>query len=395
MCGEHWSQCRVCAPVEGSSPHVRGALVSSFIKTIQCGIIPACAGSTLGMGNWCRFRWDHPRMYGEHKSMAFCVGTLRGSSPHVRGALVWSCPYCGHSGIIPACAGSTRYSTTGKQGRRDHPRMCGEHGGVNNYNNPTLGSSPHVRGAHAMTGEKTQVYGIIPACAGSTRPNLDCPRLWGGSSPHVRGARQPAAGRVQAGGIIPACAGSTSMNGLMTCPRRDHPRMCGEHHAVSSGPHPAGDHPRMCGEHLSFMAFLMVSAGSSPHVRGARHHLHKIATRHGIIPACAGSTFNASFGALQNRDHPRMCGEHAQGQWAAEVRVGLSPHVRGAHRRQPQLRQRAGIIPACAGSTCWSRSTSRTVRDHPRMCGEHCRTAVSDHRNRGSSPHVRGAHRLG
>ena len=242
------------------------------------------------MGNWCRFRWDHPRMCGEHKSMAFCVGTLRGSSPHVRGALVWSCPYCGHSGIIPACAGSTRYSTTGKQGRRDHPRMCGEHGGVNNYNNPTLGSSPHVRGA-----------------------------------------RQPAAGRVQAGGIIPACAGSTSMNGLMTCPRRDH--------------------PRMCGEHLSFMAFLMVSAGSSPHVRGARHHLHKIATRHGIIPACAGSTFNASFGALQNRDHPRMCGEHAQGQWAAEVRVGLSPHVRGAHRRQPQLRQRAGIIPACAGST--------------------------------------------
>ena len=174
----------------------------------EIGIIPACAGSTLGMGNWCRFRWDHPRMCGEHKSMAFCVGTLRGSSPHVRGALVWSCPYCGHSGIIPACAGSTRYSTTGKQGRRDHPRMCGEHGGVNNYNNPTLGSSPHVRGAHAMTGEKTQVYGIIPACAGSTRPNLDCPRLWGdhprmygehdnqqpdayrpvGSSPHVRGA---------------------------------------------------------------------------------------------------------------------------------------------------------------------------------------------------------------
>ena len=224
--------------------------------------------------------------------MAFCVGTLRGSSPHVRGALVWSCPYCGHSGIIPACAGSTRYSTTGKQGRRDHPRMCGEH------------------------------------------------------------------------------------------------------HAVSSGPHPAGDHPRMCGEHLSFMAFLMVSAGSSPHVRGARHHLHKIATRHGIIPACAGSTFNASFGALQNRDHPRMCGEHAQGQWAAEVRVGLSPHVRGAHRRQPQLRQRAGIIPACAGSTCWSRSTSRTVRDHPRMCGEHFDAGDLEVHVGGSSPHVRGAPRV-
>ena len=168
MCGEHRICCQSCKISTGSSPHVRGALVQDFLQGLSTGIIPACAGSTLGMGNWCRFRWDHPRMCGEHKSMAFCVGTLRGSSPHVRGALVWSCPYCGHSGIIPACAGSTRYSTTGKQGRRDHPRMCGEHGGVNNYNNPTLGSSPHVRGAHAMTGEKTQVYGIIPACAGST-----------------------------------------------------------------------------------------------------------------------------------------------------------------------------------------------------------------------------------
>ena len=168
MCGEHWSQCRVCAPVEGSSPHVRGALVSSFIKTIQCGIIPACAGSTLGMGNWCRFRWDHPRMCGEHKSMAFCVGTLRGSSPHVRGALVWSCPYCGHSGIIPACAGSTRYSTTGKQGRRDHPRMCGEHLCTRTRTASSAGSSPHVRGAQRGQFGILRLAGIIPACAGST-----------------------------------------------------------------------------------------------------------------------------------------------------------------------------------------------------------------------------------
>ena len=188
MCGEHTCCVTAKSWAMGSSPHVRGALVTMPGMRSGRGIIPACAGSTLGMGNWCRFRWDHPRMCGEHKSMAFCVGTLRGSSPHVRGALVWSCPYCGHSGIIPACAGSTRYSTTGKQGRRDHPRMCGEHGGVNNYNNPTLGSSPHVRGAHAMTGEKTQVYGIIPACAGST------------------------------------CHDRRENAGV-----RDHPRMCGEH----------------------------------------------------------------------------------------------------------------------------------------------------------------------
>ena len=233
----------------GSSPHVRGALWPRVSGRASIGIIPACAGSTLGMGNWCRFRWDHPRMCGEHKSMAFCVGTLRGSSPHVRGALVWSCPYCGHSGIIPACAGSTRYSTTGKQGRRDHPRMCGEHGGVNNYNNPTLGSSPHVRGAHVRTL-------IVPAC----------------------------------GGIIPACTGSTTTSSRTRTGRWDHPRMCGEHFdewiddmsATGSSPHVRG--APCC------LVRTTPSWGSSPHVRGA--HLDRRLPRResGIIPACAGST---------------------------------------------------------------------------------------------------------
>ena len=148
MCGEHWSQCRVCAPVEGSSPHVRGALVSSFIKTIQCGIIPACAGSTLGMGNWCRFRWDHPRMCGEHKSMAFCVGTLRGSSPHVRGARGCQQLQQSYLGIIPACAGSTCHDRRENAGVRDHPRMCGEHVSSSPQRRMPSGSSPHVRGAH-------------------------------------------------------------------------------------------------------------------------------------------------------------------------------------------------------------------------------------------------------
>ena len=79
------------------------------------------------MGNWCRFRWDHPRMCGEHKSMAFCVGTLRGSSPHVRGAPDIRPLASKGDGIIPACAGSTGVSTTTTILPWDHPRMYGEH----------------------------------------------------------------------------------------------------------------------------------------------------------------------------------------------------------------------------------------------------------------------------
>ena len=217
--------------------------------------------------------------------------------------------------------------------------MCGEHGGVNNYNNPTLGSSPHVRGAHAMTGEKTQVYGIIPACAGSTRPNLDCPRLWGdhprmcgehgtpfssslslmGSSPHVRGARRDMDPVQPAAGIIPACAGSTTGS-----PGRAHSRR---------------DHPRMCGEHTKELAIGECTVGSSPHVRGARHSSHGY--------------------ARFNRDHPRMCGEH-QCMFPGQVpRRGSSPHVRGALQLRGSRTDARGIIPACAGST--SRPSAATT----------------------------------
>ena len=79
--------------------------------------------------------------------MAFCVGTLRGSSPHVRGAHVWSCPYCGHSGIIPACAGSTRPNLDCPRLWGDHPRMYGEHDNQQPDAYRPVGSSPHVRGA--------------------------------------------------------------------------------------------------------------------------------------------------------------------------------------------------------------------------------------------------------
>ena len=196
------------------------------------------------------------------------------------------------AGIIPACAGSTRLVLPLLRTFRDHPRMCGEHGGVNNYNNPTLGSSPHVRGAHAMTGEKTQVYGIIPACAGSTRPNLDCPRLWG-----------------------------------------DHPRMCGEHFdewiddmsATGSSPHVRG--APCC------LVRTTPSWGSSPHVRGAPVVHGLLDGLGGIIPACAGSTTPPAQDRHATRDHPRMCGEHIQRVLRRIAEQGSSPHVRGARSR--------------------------------------------------------------
>ena len=174
----------------GSSPHTRGA--------------PRTCGSV-------RFRRrDHPRIRGEHchivahglvhvriipayagstMSIARCVGTFRGSSPHTRGALGVSDVRYECTGIIPAYAGSTisatspsiatRGSSPHTRGARireevqgqlskDHPRIRGE----------------HQRDRH-LDGERDR---IIPAYAGSTVRGLPLTECSMGSSPHTRGA---------------------------------------------------------------------------------------------------------------------------------------------------------------------------------------------------------------
>ena len=194
----------------------------------QSGIIPACAGSTAlisinspvsrdhprmcGEHAW-RFECflthgDHPRMCGEHQRGVRDPRTALGSSPHVRGARLERDENPSGSGIIPACAGSTDRVGAAGSLVGDHPRMCGEHITPNPFANAVLGSSPHVRGA--------LIQGIV----------LHCPL-----------------------GIIPACAGSTASAATASDPRRDHPRMCGEHLVD-------GDRNRL-------------GRGSSPHVRGA------------------------------------------------------------------------------------------------------------------------------
>ena len=200
---------------------------------------------------------------------------------------------------------------------------------------------------------------------------VGCHDVKAGSSPHVRGARGLLLPRGIVLGIIPACAGSTSyLAAIFHLPR---------------------DHPRMCGEHRNIIACICVSLGSSPHVRGAQKHCRHRRGVPGIIPACAGSTQKVLHKGSEVRDHPRMCGEHRSIVGIGVACQGSSPHVRGAlNPATPEIDQ-TGIIPACAGSTTPSQPTHLTSRDHPRMCGEHCRPSSAIMSAAGSSPHVRGA----
>ena len=330
MCGEHFIISARGLGKTGSSPHVRGALSQLQCPCRWLGIIPACAGSTRTLRGFRTGRWDHPRMCGEHYVHRPQLDWDVGSSPHVRGARCFATVFLDGFGIIPACAGSTCPSRPSAATAGDHPRMCGEH----------------------------------RICCQSCKIST-------GSSPHVRGALVQDFLQGLSTGIIPACAGSTVSWRIRRPPCRDHPRMCGEHNRGSS--------------------FGQSHKGSSPHVRGARQACDDALQESGIIPACAGSTTVGKTKLLFIWDHPRMCGEHELGDFAAFLDQGSSPHVRGALRQTQRQGQRPGIIPACAGSTPTATRPSREPRDHPRMCGEHAHVSHWSRSHVGSSPHVRGA----
>ena len=169
----------------------------------------------------------------------------------------------------------------------------------------------------------------------------------------MRGAQSPAEVWGAQTGIIPAYAGSTGRPRWTPRWRRDHPRVCGEH------------------GHMKFSTVF--EAGSSPRMRGARCHMPCRCGCRGIIPAYAGSTRIIKFAQLVAEDHPRVCGEHYSTALATSTRWGSSPRMRGAPEQLTVDALVAGIIPAYAGSTGWTRSPLRSAWDHPRVCGEHGR----------------------
>ena len=115
----------------------------------------------------------------------------------------------------------------------------------------------------------------------------------------------------------------------------------------------------------------------------------------GIIPADAGSTVMMMATRRKTRDHPRGCGEHKPILTITDLIQGSSPRMRGALVNEVFRSWPKGIIPADAGSTCWTRAVRHKDKDHPRGCGEHVHRECAGDKARGSSPRMRGARGYG
>ena len=168
--GEHFGLIGRAHQMSGSSPHTRGALVTAYAARLSERIIPAYAGSTELLTAKKLNDTDHPRIRGEHEPEPIKPPTGDGSSPHTRGAPLLGGLRLAPGRIIPAYAGSTAPSSPACRWRWDHPRIRGEHEPPVRASGVEGGSSPHTRGAHQRAPVWARHQGIIPAYAGSTTP---------------------------------------------------------------------------------------------------------------------------------------------------------------------------------------------------------------------------------
>ena len=86
---------------------MRGTLAARELRELLVGIIPACAGNTVAGPRHHGAEADHPRVCGEHGAVSRESRLQEGSSPRVRGTLVSPDLVLSVVGIIPACAGNT------------------------------------------------------------------------------------------------------------------------------------------------------------------------------------------------------------------------------------------------------------------------------------------------
>ena len=176
-----------------------------------------------------------------------------GSSPLARGAHEMSFQPPVGAGLIPARAGSTRCLRARNFPLRAHPRSRGEHMEAAAMTQIPAGSSPLARGARAVLQACIELYGLIPARAGSTlrgdaylvvagaHPRSRGEHSWRmftsqthrGSSPLARGALDGGIFTVAWVGLIPARAGSTGLLGTASGIPWAHPRSRGEHQPSS------------------------------------------------------------------------------------------------------------------------------------------------------------------
>ena len=258
-----------------------------------------------------------------------------------------------------------------------------------------VGSSPLTRGKPDLRGEIAHVRRLIPAHAGKTDA-AGKSQEFTGAHPRSRGENPTFAAK------SPMCAGSSPLT-------RGKPRLLPQvsfgrglipAHAGKTTPTRATSlspraHPRSRGENMRRRVRIVGALGSSPLTRGKRAAGAALRGGVGLIPAHAGKTFSARRQSPATGAHPRSRGENTSRTVMTAALPGSSPLTRGKHGHRLQHQNPGGLIPAHAGKTSYTLTTSPSAMAHPRSRGENCEDITTSRATTGSSPLTRGKRCLG
>ena len=150
------------------------------------------------------------------------------------------------------------------------------------------------------------------------------------------------------------------------------------------------DHPRLRGEQVAARQISCIFQGSPPLARGTGAGSVYVRNLPGITPACAGNRHSAISSSKALKDHPRLRGEQLPQHGLCRHVNGSPPLARGTAVPSYFRQARAGITPACAGNSRPRSFPPHHCGDHPRLRGEQSVLTRGKTPRVGSPPLARG-----
>ncbi len=154
----------------------------------------------------------------------------------------------------------------------------------------------------------------------------------------------------------------------------------------------AAVYPRWRGEHAINLAIVVNVRGLSPLARGTPRKNHNHSEKSRFIPAGAGNTRTSRTSTSAGAVYPRWRGEHLPAGGAHVVFVGLSPLARGTRPDPFYPPSWSRFIPAGAGNTPETGGRGAGYAVYPRWRGEHTDFVFVYSAELGLSPLARGTH---
>ena len=158
-------------PQRGPPRPARGTPATSSTAAAS-PTLPACAGTTTYGSASSAPGKDYPRMRGDHSPVRRSRPRGHGPPPHARGPQGAGALALLLARTTPACAGTTVLVGDRHAQGEDHPRMRGDHARRRCSSPPSSGPPPHARGPPHRLRAGDERVGTTPACAGTTLPDL-------------------------------------------------------------------------------------------------------------------------------------------------------------------------------------------------------------------------------